>query len=168
MNTIPLEDGVPHAQSILKHITALCHEWAIDSNIRAAAEEITAATAPTQDRERAHLLKVWVVDHMIYRPDPTGTERVKNPIESLAEIATSGRAFGDCDDFVALFVSLARSIGLECRPVGVRAGTDASDPERFDHVIAVCEFHDYDGLVQIDLCEGIYPGRKYPVLLMSS
>jgi len=51
----------------------------------------------------------WVRAHMLYTPDYNNgiiVEEIKTPGYLLAEIATFGRALGDCDDYVVLLGAL--------------------------------------------------------------
>lgn len=164
MNTLtayPLDNSRPHAFSILERIWQLVQQWGQDPTMRSAAIQIIhqAGYRDGQSVQAADAIRRWVMDSMRWIADPFGTEFVVAPQQLLAEIMQQGRAYGDCDDFVGLFCSLARAVGLDAKPVGVRLGTDPSDPTRFDHVIASIRFD--DGVRDYDLCAKMYTPGPY-------
>ena len=159
--TYPLDETRPHAFSILERLWQLVQKWGADPDMRSAALQIIhrAGYRDGQSVQAADALRQWVMNSMRWIADPFGTEFVVAPQQLLAEIMEQGRAYGDCDDFVGLFCSLARAVGLDARPVGVRLGTDPSDPTRFDHVIASIRFA--DAVRDYDLCAKFYQPADY-------
>jgi transglutaminase-like putative cysteine protease len=161
LTTYPIDETRPHAFSILERLWQLVQEWSSDATMRSVAIAIIhqAGYRDGNSVPAADALRQWVMGKMRWVADPFGTEFVVAPKQLLREILADGRAYGDCDDFVALFCSLARSIGLDARPVGVRMGTDPSDPTRFDHVIASIRFP--DAVRDYDLCAKFYTTPEY-------
>lgn len=161
ITTYELDDSRPHAFSILERLFLLVQLWGTDPGVRAAAVAIIRADGyrDGQTVEAANSIRTFVQDSMRWVPDPIGTEFVVSPVQLLEEITADGRAFGDCDDFVCLFCALARSLGLDARPVGVRLGTDPTDPERFDHVIASIRFP--DRVRDYDVCAKMFAAPQY-------
>jgi len=161
LTTYPIDESRPHAFSILERLWELVQQWGQDPAMRSAALTIIHAAGYRDGQSvlAADALRRWVMDSMRWIADPFGTEFVVAPQQLLAEILENGRAYGDCDDFVGLFCSLARSVGLDARPVGVRLGTDPSDPTRFDHVIASIRFA--DAVRDYDLCAKFYANPEY-------
>jgi len=161
LTAYPLDESRPHAFSILERLWQLVQQWGQDPIMRSVALQIIHAAGyrDGQSVQAADALRQWVMDNMRWVADPFGTEFVVAPEQLLAEIMENGRGYGDCDDFVALFCSLARAIGLDAKPVGVRLGTDPSDPSRFDHVIASIRFA--DAVRDYDLCAKFYGQQEY-------
>lgn len=80
-------------------------------------------------RGRAQVLHRFVRDGIRYQRDPNRREQIADPLVTLR------RGYDDCDGKVALFVSLARALGLDADiwPVWRPGSEGTSDPE-LEHV----------------------------------
>ena len=159
---LPIDDSRPHAHSILEAIYEMGVLFGENPEVRAAAIEIVSQTGIRDGdvHSAVDAIALWVQQAMRWIPDPHGTERVESPLVLLQTIAERGRAYGDCDDHVILFVALVRAIGPDARPVGVQLGTDPFDPTRFDHVIASVPMPDGTSK-DYDLCAKFWPAGHY-------
>jgi hypothetical protein len=68
---------------------------------------------------KALTLYNFITHNLTYHPDPNGQELIRTPNETLAY----GR--GDCEDLAILFVSLAKTVGLDARIAFTRRHTFA-------------------------------------------
>ncbi len=143
---LPVADGISGVREIVRQLGALKDYYGAQPVIRAAAIRIAGGRINDDNAGNVERVADFVRRALVYVKDPVNAELVQTPDVLLAQIARRGRAFGDCDDHVLLFASLAESLGLPTRIAGVKIpGTDW-----FNHVICVV---DIDGEeVEIDLC----------------
>jgi hypothetical protein len=107
-------------------------------------------------REPAALYE-FVRERVVFQKDPTGMERVRNPIKMLGEIGANGRAFGDCDDLATLAASIV--FAMKLAPAFIVMGRYTGG--RFEHVYwGVLDGR--GGVVPFDPQQRTAPGRFTP------
>lgn len=149
----PIPDGHAGIDQILATLAALKAHYGRVYAIRAAAIAIAGGRVNNDQGAHVARLAAFVRDAMIYVADPVNAEVITTPDVLLLEINRTGRARGDCDDFVLLFASLSESIGVPCDIAGVSMAGD-----RIDHVIGVA--HPHGQPVDFDLCA---PANEQPM-----
>jgi len=91
----------------------------IDGIVRATAERITAGQATDEGKVRA--LFEWVVDNTYREPKVRGCG-----VGDIKAMLETGNMGGKCGDINALFVGLARSVGVPARDIyGIRVAKSA-------------------------------------------
>lgn len=150
-----LSDGPDGIADTLAVMTRLKDFYGANPAIRSAALVI-AGTATNDDQagEAGNLAK-FVRSAVTYQADPVNSEFIQTPDVMLATIHRNGMTYGDCDDHVLLFCSLAESLGIACDAAGVTTPGE----DRINHVIAIAHFPGGD--VQIDLCAKFGPAPTY-------
>lgn len=147
MIRLPLHGADADALEIIATLKALSVQFGRDYRIR----EFTVSLFPSDMGNNSlgriiRLIASFVRDHVIYVPDPIGTEYIISPLVMIERIQTEGRVYGDCDDHVLLFNAMALSVGYEVRVAGVHLNRR----DVFDHVISQV-FHD-GRWIDVDLC----------------
>lgn len=157
---LPVAEGDAGVRQIVGKLEALKEFYGAQPAIRRAAVTIARSGKNDDDAGNVDRLARFVKSALVYLKDPINAEFIQTPDVLLLEIARSGRAYGDCDDHVLLFASLAESIGVPTQVGGVKL-----DSERFNHVIAIAYVNGEP--VEIDLCakEGGQPA--YPEKLFA-
>lgn len=153
----PLADGPAGIRDILGTLTALKEFYGTWPSLRAMAILIAGTDTDNDQAEQAGRLARFVKESLVYLADPLNTELIQTPEVLLLRIDQDGKTYGDCDDHVLLFASLAESIGIPCDIAGVTA--PGSDTTAVNHVIAIA--HLPGGPVQIDLCAKLGPAPIY-------
>lgn len=72
----------------------------------------------------------WMLQHVMFRPDPPGHEYVRAPTKMIDEVARNYETFGDCDDLATLAASILLAAGME--PAFVVVGPEGDGP--YSHV----------------------------------
>lgn len=144
---LPLANGPADAPQIIAYLKQLSLYFGRLPVIREFTVSLFPSGMANNDLPRmVRVISSFVRDHLVYVPDPAGTEYVISPLVLLDQIQTLGRAAGDCDDHVLLFNSMAVSVGFDVRVAGVHL----NNPELWDHVIAQVYV---DGRwIDVDLC----------------
>lgn len=96
--------------------------------------------------QRALRLRDWIDRHFIFVKDPSHVELLTTPAEQVKQIATTGSAYGDCDDAAVLAAALAQAGGLPVRYVLFGFGPL---PTNFSHIFA--EVPTTAGVVDLDV-----------------
>lgn len=142
---LPVADGELGIRQIVERIAALRDFYGAQPAIRRAAIAIAGGTTNDDDRGNVERLARFVRQAVVYQKDPLNAEFVQAPDVMLLEITRNGRAYGDCDDHVLLFASLAESLGIRTIVAGVKL-----ESATFNHVIAVPVLD--SGALEVDLC----------------
>lgn len=129
--------------------------------IRAAALTITAPQTDNEQLNQITALADYVMGNLVYVLDPINAEYIQTPEVLLLAIAQNGKAYGDCDDHVCLFCSLAQSLGIEATPAAVK--TNGSDS--LNHVIAQVTMETGE-VLDVDLCAKGIPTPVYTERLL--
>jgi len=119
---IPIDERNPDAWTIISALQMVVDQYGRDPRIRQAT--VGLLTSRANNDAWAHVTQVfrWVVNSMTYLADPDGGEFVQTPVVLLNQIASKGRAYGDCDDHVVLLGAMLVSIGIPARVAGVKIG----------------------------------------------
>lgn len=121
---LPLLAGIPGTYQTLEHMAALVKRDSHDMEIRNVALQIVQGCGGHQFGCEITNLFEFVRDHITYRRDPVGQERVQDAKRTLFVFRT-----GDCDDKVVLLASLLGSLGHRSRFVVL-----GYSPGNFAHV----------------------------------
>lgn len=170
---IRLVEGQPHAFSIITALDAL-----VDDRSRTKPQVrqylVNVVLKSTRNNDLVGHIKTifdYVVDNIIYLPDPLGSEFTTDPIYLLQSIAAGKKTYGDCDDHVALLATLLRAAGIPAKVAAVRltAGqniqpTNLGDAY-YNHVIVVVPLN--GGWKQLDPCAKYGQNPQYQDLLLA-
>jgi transglutaminase-like putative cysteine protease len=106
--------------------------------LRMTVEDIVRHVKPKDRLSQAAAIYDWFRRRWSYINDPDEVELVKDPERILEEIATKGRALGDCDDASTFLAAACRTIGVpaEFVRVGFRK-PGLSGPGKLSHVFTV-------------------------------
>ena len=116
--------GQPRALGTLEraHFTAATRLLPTDGIVKATAQKVTAGAH--SDVDKARLLYEWIVDNTFRNPQTRGCG-----LGNIAFMLETGDLGGKCADLNALFVGMARSLGLPARDLyGIRVA-----PSRFGY-----------------------------------
>lgn len=133
--TIPY--GNAGITATLAAIDRLVDRALLDGGVIEVAHDIVR-NLPARDTDgEASAIFNWVRSHCRYTHDPLATDpdygpadQVKTPERLIQEIRESGRAVGDCDDYVGLLLTLLRAVGIRCEAVVL-----AERPGPYSHVM---------------------------------
>jgi hypothetical protein len=139
----PGDAGVARTLAVMGRVA----RWA------AAFPEVRGVALILRDPEA---LYEFLRERVVFQKDPSGLERVRNPIKLLGEIGANGRASGDCDDLATLAASIVFAMRL--RPAFIVMGRFTGG--RFEHVY----YGVMDGgrVVPFDPQQRTAPGRFTP------
>lgn len=130
---LSINTSQPDAYSIIAWLEALTIQFGRDANVREFTARKVLCNTSNNDLQKVIRDIIWFVrSHLVYLPDPDGSEYVISPVEIITQLMNGGQPKGDCDDHVLLLNSMLLSVGVQCRVVGV----SLFDPTRFDHVIS--------------------------------
>lgn len=158
----PLAGGEPGTRSVLQRLTSLKNHYGRLPVIRSAALHIAGSTRDHDQAGHVQRLFAWVQHYLVYVCDPYNAELVVTPDLMLYQVGTNGVAFGDCDDHVLLYASLAESLGIPTDPIGVKT----PDSSAWNHVIAASQFDD-GSAVYLDLIAKGIPQPSYSEMLLA-
>lgn len=131
--------------------------YEITPHVRQRLERITAGTTSVDEALRA--IHRWIAQDVRYVSISLGMGgyQPRPPDDVLATLS------GDCKDKAALFIVMARALGLDAYPV--LTGSGRIDPtlpsiHQFDHAIARVDTD--DGPLYVDLTAGLVPFGELP------
>lgn len=143
---LPIDEGENGIRQIVDRLGALRDYYGALPVIRSAAIAIAGGNQDDDDQGNVDRLASFVRTAVIYQKDPLNAEFVQAPDVMLLNITKRGYTYGDCDDHVLLFASLAESLGVRTAIAGVKLESGS-----FNHVIAVPAIEDRN-LIDVDLC----------------
>lgn len=121
----------------LRAMRGLVDRSLLDPRVISTAHGIVRALPARAHDLEARAILDWVRGHFRYTRDPLPydpdvgpADQVKTPGRLLGEIASTGVAVGDCDDYVVLLETLLRAVGLSAEAVVV-----SMDGGPFSHVL---------------------------------
>lgn len=158
---IPVADGESGIRHIVERLAALRDYYGARPEIRRAAMTIAAAMLEDDDRGNVERLAQFVRLAVKYQKDPLNAEFVQSPDVMILDITRRGWTYGDCDDHVLLFASLAEALGVRTMIAGVKLYGDT-----YNHVIAVPVMHDGEAL-EVDLCAKRGETPTYPEKILA-
>jgi hypothetical protein len=161
-----LSPGERGISETLAAMSAVVHQASKTSSlIDRTAAALAARIGPGESR--GALLRVlygFLADHLTYKDDPIGTEKLRHPDQLLAEIAKGGRTAADCDDVATLGASLAAAMGF--RPVFLVTGRPGDIDRSTGRIKLSHVFYGIDagraGTIPFDPQEKIPPGKWPP------
>lgn len=126
-----LSAGMKGTDETLDIMQVLTRKSLLDPVTKAAAMKMAANVRP-QD-VNGYIKAVWagVRDRMTYVPDVFGQEELTSPAIHSARIMTSGRSYGDCDDFSMVGAAWLLALGVPARFEVVASPKHGG---KFDHV----------------------------------
>lgn len=110
---VQLADGWPGTNTTVAIIARLVGEAQEDPVVRQTAENIVRGVDEYNKPAEIRAISNFVRRHVRYTNE--GIETTKTPRVLVDEIAKYGRAIGDCDDMVTLWLALQRMVGTKCR-----------------------------------------------------
>lgn len=99
----------------LARMAELVDRRASDPAVRQLALEIVREAPPRDVRGQIARLRSFLARHTRFVADPVQDELLIDPARLLGEIATTGAAYGDCDDVAILAATLGQAIGIPAR-----------------------------------------------------
>lgn len=132
VSKLPIGDQHPDAHYIIAYINQMAIQFGQQPVVRESAVSIIGKQADNDVDAHIRRLVSFVRDNVRYVADPIDGEYIISPVEMIRRIKASGYVQGDCDDHVLLLNSLANSVGIPTRAVGVKLRAR----DRFDHVIS--------------------------------
>lgn len=109
----PLSDGLAGTRETVAVMQRLAVAGASRPDTRNLTEKALRAAGVAQ-RDRAaesRALAAWVRNHLHYIPDGLTVETLRTVERMAADIAQTGRTFGDCDDASILLAAMLMTIG---------------------------------------------------------
>jgi len=131
---IPIDESRPDASSIIATLQMLVEQFGREPWIRAVAESLITTRVNNNILVHINTLADWVQTHVTYVMDPDGAEYVQSPVVLIQRIASTGTAYGDCDDHVLLLGSLIYSLGIKVKVAGVKLPGALI----YNHVMLMC------------------------------
>jgi transglutaminase-like putative cysteine protease len=102
--------GAFGVKETLRKMAQYAKSWAVDRNIREAAENIVTQAGASDDyRMQAEAIHNWMRDNIKYLAQPVGFQQLKSPGDLLHD------KIGVCTDIATLQAALLRSIGIDAR-----------------------------------------------------
>jgi len=120
VHRIPLDPKAPDAWSIISAIQFVIEQFGRDPRIRAATLPLLTSRINNDIKSHANTVAHFVMQRMVYLPDPDGGEFIQTPLVLLNTIGKNGVAYGDCDDHVVLLGAMLTAIGIPTRAVAVK------------------------------------------------
>lgn len=131
VHRIPIDPRRPDAHTIIGALQFVIDQFGRDPRVRAVTVSILRSRVNNDLEAHARTINNWVVNRMVYLPDPDGGEFIQTPAVLLNTIERDGRAYGDCDDHVVLLAAMLNSIGIRAKAAGVKLfGSDV-----YNHVV---------------------------------
>lgn len=155
-----LLDGPPDALQIVNYLDEFAKEYGKNECVVEFARCLAGDVTVNNDR-RGLFDRVagFVLDEVIYTPDPLAAEVVRSPVQMLREYEAYEKAKGDCDDHVLLANSLLSALGIPCKAAAVQT----PGAGRFNHVICVVRtggaWFDFDPCFKDDPFH-VWPGPR--------
>lgn len=162
--SIPIVSGAPDTYTIIAYLDDFIIRFGQMPEVRQAAIDIIGDAGNHDQRRQAAALLGFVRYRVRFTLDPIGSEFIISPLRMLADIRRRGFAYGDCDDHVLLLGSLAASLGIPSRAVGVYI---SGASKRFDHVINLMELNGSDELMDSCRKQQTANQPRYSRLLIS-
>lgn len=116
----PLLPAYSDEFSIIATLQQLVDDYGRNPEIRKFAVSLLNSRNNNDVETHFNTLLSWVKAKVIYLADPDGAELLHSPFYLIRKILGQGYVYGDCDDHVLLLGSLAVSIGIPCKAVGVK------------------------------------------------
>jgi len=139
----PMPAGFQGTSTTVARIGRVIHAWSSSPVIRDLTEHITQDADDWDTYTQAVLIFQWTQRHIGYRRDPVGVELLKEPDVILKAIQARGKAFVDCDEFVAWLGSCLQSIGI---PVRAKKVSFNHRPGSYQHIYLEAHVsHGFDG-----------------------
>lgn len=155
VHRIPIDPRRPDAHTIIGALQFVIDQFGRDPQVRAATVGILRSRVNNDLEAHARSINNWVINRLVYLPDPDGGEFIQTPLVLLNTIARDGRAYGDCDDHVVLLGAMLNSIGIRAKAAGVKLfGSDV-----YNHVVV--EYPLNGRLVVLDPCAKVGPTPLY-------
>jgi transglutaminase-like putative cysteine protease len=126
--------------------------------LRMTVEEIVR-DLPARDRlSQMAAIYDWLNRHWSYLNDPVEDELVKDPERFLEEIASKGRALGDCDDAATFLHAAFRTIGIPAEFARAGFGQHRGLGDKYTHVFVVAP-DQYGRRIVVDPVAGARTGE---------
>lgn len=131
--SLELTNDRPDAEQIVIALARLSALYGKSECVVAFAKcLIEDVTGNNDTQELFSRVATFMLQQIIYVPDPRGAEYVHSPVQLLRQWEAEGTAQGDCDDHVLLANSLFNALGFKTRVVALKV----FNAEKFDHVIS--------------------------------
>lgn len=131
-------DANPDVARTLQTMAQYCHSAMSNAYIVRYANEIIAAARPRDYNAQINAIRLFGRSWFRFVDNPVGAQRIRTPLDMIADVETIGYVQGACDDAAVLMATLGMADGIDARFRAVafshRAEPDDSAP--FTHVIA--------------------------------
>lgn len=158
--SLELTNGRPDAEQIVSALARLAIAYGKGECVTAFAKCLIEDVTESNDLQALFsAVATFVLENVVYVPDPIGAEYVRSPVQLLRDYEAQGQAQGDCDDHVLLANSLFNALGFKTRVVALKVYNAAT----FDHVISSVQiagtWYDFDPCNKADPYH-VYPGDR--------